>query len=118
MPKAKASFPPPTISDWRVRFIAVAFGAPDDNQTVDGIPNSHDRQRCLARIRFEREHWRLTFEATAKGHFAQQAIVEDYEFFESHAREALQYPALIRNSARIRATLLNPGFEKEEGIES
>jgi hypothetical protein len=135
MSKAKSDFPPPLISAWRVRFLAVAFGAPDDNQTVDGIENPFDRERYRARIEFERERRRLNRDATFKyygaesGRFqdiadttaraeAKQFIVEGYGDVESYAREALQYPALIRGNARLMKRLLNPWFDSEQGVKS
>jgi hypothetical protein len=135
MSKATAIFPPPTISHWRVKFLAVAFGAPDDNQTIEGIQNPFDRDRCRARIRFERQRRQLNRDYTFKFHGskngqlddiadsvarteAQRHIAEGFDFIESYAREALRYPALIRGDERLMATLLNPGFENEEGIRS
>jgi hypothetical protein len=123
-------FPPPLLSADRKRYLAVAFGAPDDAQTVDAIPDKFDRQRCRARIAFEKERNRLANEATYRYHGsksgsfdgieekdaiakATQFIVEAYDEIETYARVALRYPALVRNDPRLRELLLDPWFESE-----
>ena len=124
-------FPPPLMPADRKRYLAVAFGAPDDNQTVDAIPDKFERQRCQARIAFEKERRRLDRSATYQyygaptGRFediadataqaeAKAFVVDGFKDVNDFARVALRYPALVRNDPRLKEKLLNPWFRNDE----
>lgn len=115
MTNKKPDFPPPLISAYRLRFLTVAFGAPDDNQTVDAIPDKFERQRCGARIAFEKERTRINRAPSedVANKAATSFVVEAYRDIETYARVALRYPALVRNDPRLKETLLDPWFEDE-----
>jgi hypothetical protein len=124
MPK---SFPPPLISKHRIRWLALRFGSTDE--TVEGIANPFDRERCLARIEFERERARINRDATFKNfgspdgslesikdpaarETAKAFVVEGYSGVEFFCREELLYPGLLRGKG-ITEVLLNPWFKPE-----
>lgn len=105
-------FPKPTIGPYTARYVAVRFGAPDDDQTVRGILDEFDRERCQAYVAHERESARLRYAYLLKcfsstdgrpetlhprgRRLAQTVIEEEYAERDSRYREALRYPAMLR----------------------
>lgn len=91
---------PLTIGKNRTRYLALRFGAPDDNPTPDGIADTFDRARCLARIDYENAQLRL-WRGAAIRWFGWRAKAAPYierqaAQFEIDARRECQFPALVR----------------------
>ena len=117
---------PSLVAASRIKMLAIAFGAPDDNQTVEGIQNPFNRDRCRARIRFEERkaannRRELCFSAgspdgsfervpASKREDALAGVRRAHADLHAASKDAMRHPAILRATM---AKLMEP-FEKDD----
>jgi hypothetical protein len=123
----KVAFPAPSLGEFYTRYLALRFGAPDDNQTVEGIADPFDRERCEARIAYQRAKTQIWYAYALKSFGAEHGAAESLpasarekarayivnadDRFDAWHRREIQFPALVRGNGSKE--LLDP-FKKPE----